>query len=204
MPTPNIPVSSKQVGGQRSVLKPFVRTRRRTDAFDYAPRLNESDSHTSSLRRPLCQRRNDAFATPSVISRRLPCFPIRPGAAKFPANAIVSGDRTKRRELAKRYRLEQAFGYDEFDECLRSVDALYIALPNSMHAEYTIRAARAGVHVLCEKPMTVTVDECRRIAACRRCAPDTVEIAPQLRTNRVGADDDRRDSNQDANRVCVS
>jgi glucose-fructose oxidoreductase len=83
--------------------------------------------------------------------------------------AIVSGDRTKRRELAKRYQLEHAFDYDEFDECLRSVDAVYLALPNSMHAEYTIRAARAGVHVLCEKPMAVTVDECRRmIAACRK------------------------------------
>ncbi len=83
--------------------------------------------------------------------------------------AIVSGDRTKRREIAKRYGLDQAFSYDDFDECLQSVDAVYIALPNSMHAEYTIRAARAGVHVLCEKPMAVTVDECRRmIAACRR------------------------------------
>ena len=83
--------------------------------------------------------------------------------------AIVSGDRTKRRELARRYRLDHAFSYEEFDDCLRVVDAVYIALPNSMHAEYTIRAARAGVHVLCEKPMAVTVQECRRmIAACRR------------------------------------
>jgi glucose-fructose oxidoreductase len=58
--------------------------------------------------------------------------------------AIVSGDRTKRREVAKRYRVEAAFHYREFDECLRSVDAVYLALPKSMHAEYTIRAARAG------------------------------------------------------------
>jgi predicted dehydrogenase len=83
--------------------------------------------------------------------------------------AVVSADRTKRREIAKRYRLDQTFSYDQFDDCLRSVDAVYIALPNSMHAEYTIRAARAGVHVLCEKPMAVSADECRQmIAACRQ------------------------------------
>ena len=83
--------------------------------------------------------------------------------------AVVSDDRTKRREIAKRYRLDRTFTYDQFDECLAEVDAVYIALPNSMHAEYTIRAARAGVHVLCEKPMAVTAQECRQmIAACRK------------------------------------
>ena len=83
--------------------------------------------------------------------------------------AIVSGDRTKRREVARRYRIDHAFTYEQFDECLRVVDAVYIALPNSMHADYAIRAARAGVHVLCEKPMAVTVEECRQmIAACRK------------------------------------
>ena len=83
--------------------------------------------------------------------------------------AVVSDDRTKRRDIARRYRLERTFTYDEFDDCLAGVDAVYIALPNSMHAEYTIRAARAGVHVLCEKPMAVTVQECRQmIAACRK------------------------------------
>ena len=83
--------------------------------------------------------------------------------------ALVSDDRAKLKQLASRYRVEQTFSYDDYDACLEQVDAVYIALPNSMHAEYTIRAARAGVHVLCEKPMAVTVDECRRmIAACRR------------------------------------
>jgi glucose-fructose oxidoreductase len=83
--------------------------------------------------------------------------------------AIVSGDRRKRRVVAGKYHLEQTYSYDEYDACLEQVDAVYIALPNSMHAEYTIRAARAGVHVLCEKPMAVTADECKAmIAACRK------------------------------------
>ena len=82
--------------------------------------------------------------------------------------AVVSDDRTKRREISRRYKLERAYSYDEFDECLADVDAVFIALPNSQHAEYTIRAAQAGVHVLCEKPMAVTVQECEQmIHACR-------------------------------------
>ena len=82
--------------------------------------------------------------------------------------AIVSSDQTKRREIANKYRVKNAFTYSEFERCLENVDAVYIALPNSMHAEFTIRAARAGVHVLCEKPMAVSVEECRRmIHACR-------------------------------------
>jgi glucose-fructose oxidoreductase len=81
--------------------------------------------------------------------------------------AVVSNDATKRQEIAKRYKLEKTYSYGQYERCLKEVDAVYIALPNSMHAEYTIRAAKAGVHVLCEKPMAVTVEECRRmIDAC--------------------------------------
>ena len=83
--------------------------------------------------------------------------------------ALVSHDAEKRRLVAKNYRVDHTYSYDDYDACLEQVDAVYIALPNSMHAEYTIRAARAGVHVLCEKPMAVTVEECRKmIDACRK------------------------------------
>jgi len=82
--------------------------------------------------------------------------------------ALVSDDPAKLRALSKKYRVPSVFSYDEYDTCLEQVDAVYIALPNSLHAEYTIRAARAGVHVLCEKPMAVTARECQQmIEACR-------------------------------------
>jgi len=81
--------------------------------------------------------------------------------------AFVSDHPQKSRTLAARYHTPRTFTYREFDGCLQEVDAVYIALPNSMHAEFAIRAAEAGVHVLCEKPMAVTVDECQKmIAAC--------------------------------------
>ena len=84
--------------------------------------------------------------------------------------AIVSGDETKRKALARKYDVA-AYSYDQYDECLSGgeIDAVYIALPNDQHLDYTVRAARAGVHVLCEKPLAVDERECRRmIAACRR------------------------------------
>jgi predicted dehydrogenase len=90
-------------------------------------------------------------------------------AANSEVTALVSDDPAKLKELARKYRsVEGTYSYDDYEACLEQVDAVYIALPNHLHAEYTIGAARAGVHVLCEKPMAVTVAECRKmIAACR-------------------------------------
>ena len=97
----------------------------------------------------------------------LPAF--RHAARNSRVTALVSDDPVKRRELARKYRIEGTYSYDQYEACLEQVDAVYIALPNSQHAEYTVRAANAGVHVLCEKPMAVTAGECRRmIQACRR------------------------------------
>jgi predicted dehydrogenase len=83
--------------------------------------------------------------------------------------AIVSGNRANAEKLAKFHGVEHIFAYEDYDKMLAQgiVDAVYIALPNSMHADYTIRAARASVHALVEKPLAVSVAECEAmIAAC--------------------------------------
>ena len=79
----------------------------------------------------------------------------------FRRRMAASSTRSSRRTrpssaaLKRKYGVAAALGYDQYDEYLRSgeVDAVYIALPNDLHRDYTLRAARAGVHVLCEKPM---------------------------------------------------
>ena len=93
--------------------------------------------------------------------------------------ALVSDDETKRRAVSKKYRVP-AYSYEEYDACLEQVDAVYIALPNSLHAEYSIRAARAGVHVLCEKPMAVTADECEQMIEARETSGVKLMIAYRL------------------------
>ena len=79
--------------------------------------------------------------------------------------ALISDDPEKLRKLSRRYGIRHVCGYEEADELFQSgeVDAVYITLPNAMHREYTERAARAGLHVLCEKPMAVTSEDCRRM-----------------------------------------
>lgn len=74
---------------------------------------------------------------------------------------LVSGDATKGRELSERHGV-RAWSYDQLDECLAApeVEAIYIALPNTEHEQCAIRAARAGVHVLCEKPMATSAGGC--------------------------------------------
>ena len=87
-------------------------------------------------------------------------------------SGLVSGSPEKARAWAEKYGVPQKniYNYTDFDriEDNADIDVVYVVLPNSMHAEYTIRAARAGKHVLCEKPMAVSVKECdEMIAACQ-------------------------------------
>ena len=87
--------------------------------------------------------------------------------------ALVSGSPDKARQLADQYGLSERniYDYRNFDSIKNNpdVDIVYVILPNSMHHEFTIRAARAGKHVVTEKPMAVSVRECEEmIAECRK------------------------------------
>ncbi len=95
--------------------------------------------------------------------------------------ALVSGDPAKLKELGRRYRVKHALPYEEYEDFLRSgaVDAVYIALPNDLHRDYTEQAAAAGVHVLCEKPLAVTSVDCR--AMIRAAAQSGVKLMTAYR-----------------------
>lgn len=93
----------------------------------------------------------------------LPAFPH--ARENSEVRALVSGDPAKLDALSRTYSVPHIFSYQQYEECLHSgeVDAVFIALPNSMHCEYSVAAARAGIHVLCEKPMAVTEADCERM-----------------------------------------
>jgi predicted dehydrogenase len=86
--------------------------------------------------------------------------------------ALVSGHPDKARHFAQLYGVpaKNIYNYQNYDQMASNhdIDVVYVVLPNSMHAEYTIRAAKAGKHVLCEKPMCTSVRDAEAmIAACR-------------------------------------
>jgi len=88
---------------------------------------------------------------------------------------LVSGHRDKAEKFAAQYNVPAGsiYSYENYGAMAenKAIDAVIVCLPNSMHAEYTIRAARAGKHVLCEKPMCTTVaDGEAMIEACRKAA----------------------------------
>jgi predicted dehydrogenase len=77
---------------------------------------------------------------------------------------IVTGSDEKARQWREKYNLsdKNIYNYQNFDSIKDNpdIDVVYVVLPNSMHAEYAIRAAKAGKHVICEKPMAISVQEC--------------------------------------------
>lgn len=95
--------------------------------------------------------------------------------------ALVSGHADKAQRYAAQYGLPASaiYNYENFDRIVSDpgIQVVYIVLPNSMHAEYTIRAFKAGKHVLCEKPMAVTIEESERMIAAGKAANRKLMIA---------------------------
>jgi predicted dehydrogenase len=117
---------------------------------------------------------------------------------------LVSGHPEKAKEWAKKYGVPEKniYDYKNFDQIKNNpdIDVVYVVLPNSMHAEFTIRAAQAGKHVLCEKPMAISVKECdAMIAACRQAGrklaiayrlhfePNNLELVRMAREKTLGS-----------------
>jgi xylose dehydrogenase (NAD/NADP) len=113
--------------------------------------------------------------------------------------AVASRNIDKAREHAAHWLIPRALG--SYEELLASpdIDIIYNPLPNSLHAEWTIRAADAGKHVLCEKPLALTVDEVDRIAAAAKRAgvvvaeafmyrhhPQTLRIKQLIESGAIG------------------
>jgi predicted dehydrogenase len=109
----------------------------------------------------------------------LPAFENAKGNSELVA--FVSDDPVKHQRLGRRYHVGSTCTYKEYDALLKSgsIDAVYIALPNSMHRGFTVRAARAGIHVLCEKPLAVTEKDCQQMIDA--CAKNKVKLMTAYR-----------------------
>lgn len=78
---------------------------------------------------------------------------------------FVTDDPYKAKKLGSKYNVQNIYHYNEFDDLLKDdvVDALYICLPNNLHASFASKALRAGIHVLCEKPLALTLYQAERM-----------------------------------------
>lgn len=104
---------------------------------------------------------------------------------KAKLTGLVSGSPEKAKGLARQYGVPDSglYSYDTYDRIADNpaIDAVYIVLPNNMHAEYTIRAHKAGKHVLVEKPMANSVKECDAMIAAAKDAKKLLSVAYRLR-----------------------
>ena len=97
---------------------------------------------------------------------------------------IVTGTPSKIPAWKAKYNLtdRNIYSYETFDQIKDNpdIDIIYVVLPNNMHAEYTIRAFEAGKHVICEKPMAITVEDCDRMIAASKKANKFLSIGYRL------------------------
>jgi predicted dehydrogenase len=97
---------------------------------------------------------------------------------------IVTGTPEKAEKWKKKYNIpdKNVYDYTTFDRIADNpdIDIVYVVLPNTMHAEYSIRAAKAGKHVICEKPMAMTSTECQQMIDASKKANKKLSIGYRL------------------------
>jgi predicted dehydrogenase len=100
---------------------------------------------------------------------------------------LVSSDAQKLEELSNRYHVGYSSSYDQFEVTARlaQADAVYLSVPNAMHRELTERAAAIGLHVLCEKPMATSVEDCEAMIEATRAAGVQLMVAYRLHFDRA-------------------
>ena len=129
-------------------------------------------------------------------------MPSVAAAGNSEMTAIVTGNAEVATKLADFYGIGHTCDYDGYNALVASdlIDAVYIALPNSMHADFAIRAMKAGKHAIVEKPLAISVAECEAMIAAAEengvflmtayrlhCEPMTVEVLNRIRAGEIGA-----------------
>ena len=131
----------------------------RVAAWCVATATSGSERWRTALGDPVDRRHRAARRSSRGCARRDRCEVV----------AIASRDAGRRRAVADELGIPRAHGSYEALLADPDVDAVYIPLPNHLHAEWTIAAPRAGKHVLCEKPLAMTADDAQRMVdACAR------------------------------------
>jgi hypothetical protein len=143
-------------------------------SLELAPLYASSEQATGSPPLPYPPQHRVGIAVVGLghlsLGRILPAF----GAStRVRLAGLVSGDPAKAGAVATLYGVpaKSVYNYQNYESMRENpdIDAVYIVLPNALHAEYTIRAAQAGKHVLCEKPMATSSAQCEQmITACKQ------------------------------------
>ena len=96
--------------------------------------------------------------------------------------ALVTGHEEKAAKVGEEYGVDRIYSYEELDGLLLSgeIDAVYLATPNFAHVEYAVKTLEAGIHLLLEKPMAVSVAECERMIAASKKTGAKLMIAYRL------------------------
>ncbi len=116
--------------------------------------------------------------------------------------ALITGHDEKAEAVAAKYGIQKIVSYDEMDELFASgeVDAVYLATPNFDHVEWAVKTLEAGVHLLLEKPMAISVAECERMMTAAKKTgaklmiayrlhfePGTLKLIQSVRDGKIGA-----------------